>query len=348
MERELIHQMFSRSILKYGIKYTSFVGDGDAKVHKYLLQKQNPPYSDVTITKREDVNHFAKRLLTRINKIKHDNKTTTLSDGKKLNGKGRLTDGQAIKLKIYFGKAIRENRFNLDCMYKRSWAIFKHCYSTNSEPMHEWCDPKWCQYLQAKAKGQTFDHAKSSIPRPCLDLIKPAFDELCSRESLKRVIDGGSQNANEAFHSLLWTMAPKHRYCSSMILRIALGLSTMVYNDGYSSLDKLFTSVFGSMGLHTGECFDRLDQVRKHTAFKEKNRRRKMSQGKDVAAAASPTDSDDDNVLYMINDMHLDDYSDNDLQANESVESEKDGSEKDESEEDESSEDDAYEAGGDD
>ncbi|CAF1614937.1 unnamed protein product, partial [Didymodactylos carnosus] len=207
MEKELIHQMFCRSVSKYDVKYTSFIGDGDAKVHKYLLE--NPPYSDVKIKKIEDVNHFAKH-------------------GKKLHGKGRMTDGQAIKFKIYFGKAIRENKSNLDNMYKRSWAIFKHRYSTNDEPMHE-----WCQYLQAAANGQTSDHSKSSIPRPCLDMIKPAFDELCSRESLERVVEGGSQNANEAFHSLLWTMVPKHRYWSSTIIRIALGLSAMVFNDGY-------------------------------------------------------------------------------------------------------------------
>ena len=313
------------------------IGDGDAKVHKYLLE--NPPYSDVKIKKIEDVNHFAKRMLARINKIKQDNKTTILSDGKKLHGKGRMTDGQAIKFKIYFGKAIRENKSNLDNMYKRSWAIFKHRYSTNDEPMHEWCDPKWCQYLQAAANGQIFDHATSSIPRPCLDMIKPAFDELCSRESLERAVGGGSQNANEAFHSLLWTMVPKHRYCSSTILRIALGLSTMVFNDGYISLNKLFTSIFGAVGHYTTECFGRLDEIRKHTAFKEKNRRRKLSKVKTTTTTTDSSESsDDDGVLYMINDDYAGDYSDPDLTIDALVESEKG----------ESEEDDAYEPGGDD
>ncbi|CAF1488880.1 unnamed protein product [Adineta steineri] len=115
--------MFYRSVSKYDVKYTSFIGDGDAKVHKWLLK--SPPYSNVKIKKIEAVNHFAKRMLARINKIKQDdNKTTILSDGKKLHGKGRMADGQAIKFKIYFGKAIREDKSNLDDMCKRSWAIF--------------------------------------------------------------------------------------------------------------------------------------------------------------------------------------------------------------------------------
>ena len=145
MEKELIYQMFCRSLSKYDVKYTSFIGDGDAKVHKYLLE--HSPYCHVKIKKIEDVNHFTKRMLACINRIKQDNKGTILSDGRKLNGKGRMTDSQAINFKICFGKAI------LDNMYKRSWAIFKHRYSSNDEPMHEWCDPKWCQYPQATANG---------------------------------------------------------------------------------------------------------------------------------------------------------------------------------------------------
>ncbi|CAF3854019.1 unnamed protein product, partial [Rotaria magnacalcarata] len=247
MEKEMIYEMFCRSLPKYDIKYISYIGDGDAKVHKYLTT--NPPYPGVTIRKLEDTNHFAKRMLSCIKKIKQENKNTILSDGKKISGKGRLTDGDAIKFKIYFAKAIRESKTDLDKLYEKSWAIFNHHYSTDIEPMHDWCDPQWCKYLQAKSNGQQFTrNSRLAIPRACLDLIKPAFLELCSKTSLARVVGGGSQNANEAFHSLLWTMVPKHRFCSSTILRTALGLSTIIYNDGYSSLDKLFTSVFSSIG----------------------------------------------------------------------------------------------------
>ena len=102
--------------------------------------------------------------------------------------------------------------------------------------MHDWCDPQWCKYLRAKLNGLPYYHnSKSNIPRTRLDAIKPVFHELCSETSLTRVIGGGSQDDNEAFHSLLWTMAPKHRFCSSTILRTALGLSAIIYNDGYES-----------------------------------------------------------------------------------------------------------------
>ncbi|CAM4986845.1 unnamed protein product [Rotaria socialis] len=54
--------------------------------------------------------------------------------------------------------------------------------------MHDWCDPQWCKYLQAKSNGQQFTHnSRLAIPRACLDLIKPALLELCSKTSLARV-----------------------------------------------------------------------------------------------------------------------------------------------------------------
>jgi len=329
MEKQLIHDMFSRSVAKYNVKYISFIGDGDAKVHKHLLQ--NPPYVDVQIKKIEDVNHFSKRMLTRINKIKRDNKGVILSDGKKFTGKGRFTDNQAVKFKIYFAKAIRENRFDLDNMYRCSWATFNHRYSTNDQPMHDWCDKKWCQYLQAQANGQSFDHSKSSIPRPCLDLIRPVFEELCSRDSLERVVQGGSQNANEAFHSLLWTMVPKHRYCSSIILRIGMGLATMVYNDGYTSLNSLFSEIFGVSGYYTAKCFDSLDNNRRHTALKVAQRKKRPKAA--TITTLSVDASSDDDTLFMLNEDDVQYCSDDNLDFDEFMTSE---------------EDDAYEAGGDD
>ncbi|CAM4988895.1 unnamed protein product [Rotaria socialis] len=72
-------------------------------------------------------------------------------------------------------------------------------------------------------------------------------------------------------------MVPKHRFCSSTILRTALGLSTIIYNGGYSSLDKLFTSVFSSIGYFSAECFGRLHTARKLLTSKVKKRRKKSA-----------------------------------------------------------------------
>ena len=309
MEKEMIHEMFSRSISKYEIKYSSYIGDGDAKVHKYLVD--NPPYSNVTIKKLEDVNHFSKRMFNRILKVKKANKNKILSDGKKFSGKGRMTDNQAIKFKIYFGKAIRECKSDLQKLYERSWAIFKHHYSTNEKPMHEWCDIQWCKYLQATSNGEQFDHNScSTIPRACLDLVKPVFEEICSYSSLARVVGGGSQNCNESFHSVLWTMVPKHRYCSSTMIRIGLALSTIIFNDGYSSLDKLFINLFTFTGYYSHQCFVRLDEMKNY--FRSKVKKRHAKKIRTTTATVndiSSSENDDDDTLLNSNNNSLADVS---------------------------------------
>ena len=130
-------------------------------------------------------------------------------------------------------------------------------------------------------------------------MIKPVFDELCSRDSLSRVIGGGSQNANECFHSLLWTMVPKHRYCSSITLRIALGLSTIVYNDGYESLKNLFSMFFPSVGYHSLRCFLKLDAMRKSSA--SKNKKHVIHQSTTAPTFNTQSSESDGEVTSIIN-----------------------------------------------
>jgi hypothetical protein len=68
--------------------------------------------------------------------------------------------------------------------------------------------------------------------------IKPVFDSMCSKQSLMRVLNGGTQNANEAFHSLIWTMSPKHKASSEVTFNIAYCLAVLIFNDGYYKLGK--------------------------------------------------------------------------------------------------------------
>jgi hypothetical protein len=72
-----------------------------------------------------------------------------------------------------------------------------------------------------------------------MDKLKPAFDSMCSKESLKRVLNGSSQNANEAFHSLIWIISPKHKASSEVTFNIACYLALLIFNNGYHNLGKI-------------------------------------------------------------------------------------------------------------
>ena len=86
-------------------------------------------------------------------------------------------------------------------MYHSAQPIFYHYYSIDQDPQHHFGDSKWCKSLQ---DSDTYDHEQHSIPRACMDTIKPAFHELCSKEALKKVVrGGGGQKPNETFHEIL-------------------------------------------------------------------------------------------------------------------------------------------------
>ena len=211
-----------------------------------------------------------------------------------------------IRLQMCFRSTIRKCKHNLELLRKRSWAIFWHKYSTNDEPDHELCSIDWCGYLKSVRDGTSYDHTSHALPRPVLDAIKPVFKNLCSRESLTRVIDASSSNPNEGFHSMVWLMSPKHKASSGTTFEIACHLAVIIFNDGYFALGKYFINTFisslnynfnaryfknmkpiyfyignllnaecGYRGHYTDQAMIHFDNNRLHTESKEMNRKKR-------------------------------------------------------------------------
>jgi Mutator-like transposase len=80
--------MFSRSISKHNLRYTSYIADGDTKNDTNISQSK--PYGDLPLVRYQYVNHFAKRMKTRLMTIKKNYGRTHLDDNKTIGGKGRL------------------------------------------------------------------------------------------------------------------------------------------------------------------------------------------------------------------------------------------------------------------
>ncbi|GBM73325.1 hypothetical protein AVEN_216071-1 [Araneus ventricosus] len=178
MEVEGMKKIFRRSVAERGVRYLSYIGDGDASTFKDVCEDK--PYGiNTTIEKVECVGHVQKRMGTRLRKLKKDMKRKKLADGKTIGGRGRLTDELIKKLTTYYGNAIRKNKNNLFSMRKDIWAIWMHFVSTDADPQHHFCptgETSWCKYNQAKFKNslEKFKH-KSSVPRAVMDMIKPIF-----------------------------------------------------------------------------------------------------------------------------------------------------------------------------
>ena len=157
---------------------------------------------------------------------------------KELNWKRFLDDSKIYRLQIYFGKAIRDNNNDLEKMKQAAWAAWYHMASTDDQPMHDYCNPDHCGfYLDFDYK-----HDGHSLPPAVCAAIKPAYEELCRDESLRQVLRGGTTNANESFHRIIWSMCSKKRYHTQKRIINATNLAVIIYNDGFIGLMPIYRS----------------------------------------------------------------------------------------------------------
>ncbi|CAF3269870.1 unnamed protein product [Rotaria sp. Silwood2] len=122
-------------------------------------------------------------------------------------------------------------------MIRSVWAIWKHKASSNDDPHHEWCSIKYCGYLKSLEKGEEYDHNKHRLPLGIMKAIRPVFDELAHPDTLKKVINGGSQNSNESSHAVLWSLAPKNRYATGVVIDLCAAIAVLSYNDTTTNND---------------------------------------------------------------------------------------------------------------
>lgn len=126
MEMDSIKEMFSRSEELHGVRYVNYIGDGDSKTFKGILDLQ--PYGDFIVKKSEDINHVHKRMAMHLRNVKKSKKF-----------KRRVfTDALIKKLSTYYGLAIRRNN-TVQNMKNAIMATLNHMTSTNDSPNHSLC-----------------------------------------------------------------------------------------------------------------------------------------------------------------------------------------------------------------
>lgn len=255
MEVDSIKEMFSASERKYGVRYMNYIGDGDSKTFKAILDL-NPYGDEHVVVKSECVNHVEKRMGTRLRNIKKE---------KKLGGKGKLTDALIKKITKYYGLAIIRNSDSVEDMQRNVMATYWHMVSTDENPKHENCpagEDSWCKFRVAESRGLEYTHP------PPLDAtvakhIFPIFEDLSRKDLLERCLGGHTQNANESFNSTVWRLAPKHLHCGRKIIEIAAWIAAGIFNEGYLSVLKIMSSMDIIIGPVCREIVSRNDENRK-------------------------------------------------------------------------------------
>jgi len=229
MEVDAVVEMFSRSENLHNMKYVNYIGDGDSKTFKGIVDAQ--PYEDITICKKECIDHVQKRMGTRLRNLK---KT------KNLGGKGKLTGKLIDELSVYYGLAIRRNPDSVEKMRNDIWATLFHKLLTDEVPQHDKCPngvDSWCSWQRAKALGTLYEYQhKTPLSQQIFDAVKPIYEDLSRDDLLNRCLGGFTQNSNESFNSMVWSIAPKTLSSGKKIVDIATNIATCIFNDGLSSI----------------------------------------------------------------------------------------------------------------
>lgn len=260
MEAAAAVNIFSRSQQERDVRYTQFLGDGDSKAYKCVIESK--PYGDVKIKKVECVGHVQKRMGTRLRKLKQTLRTTVLSDGKLL--RGRLTDKTINELQQYYGMAIRNNTNNLESMKKAVWATYFHKLSNDRQPVHSLCPPgpeTWCKFRKAEASGESFEH-KNSIPEAVMEAIKPTYKDLAHPDLLSKCLHGRTQNPNESFNNIIWTRVPKNVFVGIKTLKWGVNDAVLTFNDGNMGRIRVLMYLNIVPGIHTVKGLQLLDKLR--------------------------------------------------------------------------------------
>lgn len=251
--------MFNSSIERFNLRYSHYIGDGDTGSFKKVIDSK--PYGDDLVpVKLECVGHVQKRLGTRLRNLRTKLKAKDLSDGKKIQGKGRLTDKIVNKMQNYFGIAIRNNSAiawdndrdkALYAMKKGVLAVLWHCTDfSETADRHKFCPRQpdsWCKYWHA---GKN-DTSSVNLPLAIHRVIRPIFMDLRDDNLLNRCLDGTTQNPNEAVNQIIWKKCPKDTFVSKPVLDIGVASAVIQFNDGLSGFQKLFQRLNLSVGTYT-------------------------------------------------------------------------------------------------
>ncbi|XP_014486301.1 PREDICTED: uncharacterized protein LOC106750446 [Dinoponera quadriceps] len=242
MEVDSVVEKFKRSEELYNVKYVSYIGDGDSKTYKGIVDAQ--PYGDQIVKKKECVGQVQKRMGSRLRNLKKKTKG--------FGGAGKLTGKLIDELSLYYGLAIKRNSDNINNMKKEIWATLYHKLSTDEKPQHNRCPSdadSWCTWQSAKATNilASYSH-KKPLNEEVFKAIQPIYEELTNDDLLTSCLGAYTQNSNESFNSTVWNLAPKNFSSGKMVLDIATDIVVCTFNDGISSVMNIMKVLNLSIG----------------------------------------------------------------------------------------------------
>ena len=293
MESTGVIEMYRRSCDDKILRYIPFIGDGDSSAYTRVCQ-QRPYGPDVDIPKDECHVHVVRRMGRALRKLNTDLKKGAAKNdhGDKVKSKG-LTNAVIQTIINFYGWGIRNNKGDAIAMSCAVWAILHH-YKEHAD--HAFCPvghTSWCSFQKDVANGTSLHvPIKNPIPTEAAECLTSLFKKLGSADFLKGCERVATQNRNESFNSLVWTMARKEVHNSSSETALAINLAVGIYNDGFFMTMK---SLFGMAKIPVNEEMmtfwrsideERIRYGNYHSSEKEKINRKQRRKNKHARISA--------------------------------------------------------------
>lgn len=245
MEVEAGKMLFERSLQKRNMRYTTVVCDGDSRT--YNAVRDAKVYGYVEVQKEDCINHVQKRMRTAARNLVQ----THRGAGKRsLGGRGRLTADLIDKLALYYGRALKSHVGDVDAMHRAVMATYYHITSTDGSPNHTFCptgEQSWCRHNAATAKGEPQPKHNYNLPSDVAEALLPVYKRLSEKSLLQRCVRGKTQNSNECFHSVIWSLISKDQHSSLFAVEAAVAEAVLRFNTGNKHAA---TAILGEMNMN--------------------------------------------------------------------------------------------------
>ncbi|GFS69521.1 uncharacterized protein TNCV_3893911 [Trichonephila clavipes] len=227
-------RIFQRSVVKRGLKYAHYYGDGDSKGF--------------------------------------------------ISVKGKLTDSFIDRLQNYYGIAVRSNVGNLSGLQQNVIVALFHCSSSVEKPMHGQCPigkDSSRYYQRALSCGKKPKEKYKGLSNEVLNMIKPTYLELCTKEQLTKCLHGKTQNSNECLNGVIWQRVPKEVFVCLKTLKSGALDAVIQFNDGYKGCVEIFkklniTPVYYTLKSYKHLAINKINDAERHSTPNVKQRRKML------------------------------------------------------------------------
>ncbi|GFX98535.1 uncharacterized protein TNCV_1501131 [Trichonephila clavipes] len=194
---------------------------------------------------------------------------------------GKLTDSYC-RLQNYYGIAVRSNVGNLSGLQQNVIAALFHCSSSVEKPMQGQCPigkDSWCYYQRALSCGKKPKEKYKGLSNEVLNMIKPTYLELCTKELLTKCLHGKTQNSNECLNGVIWQRVLKEVFVCLKTLKSGALDAVIQFNNRYKGCVEIFKKLNITPGYFTLKSYKHLDinrinDAERHSTPNVKQRRK--------------------------------------------------------------------------